>query len=97
MSEKAFEKSDEDLEDLEEENTEDEDSEDQDALLMDELGPELIECTIKNDYEKVEQLLLKKVDATWTDNKGWNSLMWAACRGRTDILRLLLKHNAQEP
>jgi ankyrin repeat protein len=40
-----------------------------------------------------EELLLKQTNAL-TEKDGWNPLLWAACNGNEDIVRLLIKNNA---
>lgn len=31
------------------------------------------------------------------EKNGWNPLLWAACNGNEDIVRLLIKHDAHRP
>lgn len=40
-----------------------------------------------------EELLLKQTNPN-AEKDGWTPLLWAACNGDEDIVRLLIKHNA---
>jgi ankyrin repeat protein len=40
-----------------------------------------------------EELLLKQTNPN-TEKDGWNPLLWAACNGNEEIVRLLIKNNA---
>jgi len=53
----------------------------------------LLKAAKENDVEMVEEYLNKQAIPTF-EKDGWNSLLWAACNGNEEIVRLLLKHNA---
>jgi len=56
-----------------------------DALLM--------TAVKENNYENVTEALKIGADPCVEEN-GWNPLLWAACNGNEDIVRILIKNQA---
>src|SRR5690606_9252951 len=56
----------------------------------------LIEASKEGNFERVKELLNKCVDINFKDNSfyGWTALMWASHRGHKNIVKLLIKNNA---
>ena len=51
----------------------------------------LMDAVKENDYEGVTEALKVGADPTCEEN-GWNPLLWAACNGNEDIIRILIKN-----
>lgn len=69
------------------------DDEDRIELSQEERDSMLLAAVKENNYEQVEELLLKQANPS-TEKDGWNPLLWASCNGNEDIVRLLIKNNA---
>jgi len=46
----------------------------------------------ENNYEGVFEALTKLNADPCVEENGWNPLLWAACNGNEDIVRILIKH-----
>jgi len=71
-------------------------AEEQEEMTQEERDAGLLDAVKANDYDLAEELLNKQASPTWTKD-GWNSLLWAACNGNEDMVRLLIQHNAHSP
>lgn len=78
----------EDEEEVEEEEEEEESQE--------QLDDGLLKACKENNVEQAQYYLLKHASPT-IEKEGWNPLLWAACNGNEQIVRLLIKHNACAP
>ena len=56
----------------------------------------LLDSVKANDLAQCEEALTKGANAI-AEKNGWNPLLWAACNGNEDIVRLLIKHDAHRP
>ena len=56
----------------------------------------LLQACKENDVVMVKEFLNKQAVATY-EKDGWNPLLWAACNGNEEIVRLLIKQSAQGP
>ena len=62
-------------------------------MSQEELDKHLLTATRENSIEEVEHWLKEKANPMiHIDN--WSPLLWAACNGNEDMVRLLIKHNA---
>ena len=52
-----------------------------------------MEAVKNNDFEGVQEAIKINADPNVEEN-GWNPLLWAACNGNQDIVRLLIKNQA---
>ena len=71
----------------------DEDSEEKEEMSQGEKDLTLLKAVKENDLEMAEDLLNKQASPTFMQD-GWNALLWAACNGNEDMVRLLIVHNA---
>ena len=74
----------------------DEDSDEEDGeekMSQEELDKFLIQACKENSMEEVKYWLEQKASPTAYIDK-WSPLLWAACNGNEEIVRLLIKHNA---
>lgn len=53
----------------------------------------LLNAAKENDVDMVEEYINKQAIATY-EKEGWNPLLWAACNGNEEIVRMLIKANA---
>ena len=74
-------------------NNSDSDSEKPEELSQELKDSNLLAAVKENNYEQVEEMLLKQANPA-VEKDGWNPLLLAACNGNEDIVRLLLKNNA---
>src|SRR6266704_352242 len=79
------------IEDEEEVEEEEEEEESQDQL-----DDGLLKACKDNNVEQAHYYLTKHASPT-IEKDGWNPLLWAACNGSEQIVRLLIKHNACAP
>ena len=59
---------------------------------MDRTTKLLMAAVKANDYEGVFEALTKHQADPNVEEHGWNPLLWAACNGNEDIVRILIKH-----
>ena len=52
-----------------------------------------MEAVHANDFEGAQEAIRMNADVNCEEN-GWNPLLWAACNGNEDIVRLLIKNHA---
>lgn len=72
---------------------EDSENEQEEEMTQDQRNDGLFQAVKDNDVEMVEEFLNKQAISTY-EKDGWNPLLWAACNGNEEIVRLLIKHNA---
>jgi len=70
-----------------------ENSDEGDQMTQEQKDTLLLQAVKDNDIEQVDELLLKQANPS-TEKDGWNPLLWAACNGNEEIVRLLIKNNA---
>jgi len=58
---------------------------------------ELMAACRENELEAVETLLQEKGCEVVFEKDGWSPILWAACNGNEDIVRLLVKQGACAP
>jgi len=68
--------------------------EEQEQMPQEEKDKLLMDAVKENNYDKVNEMLQKQASPS-VEKDGWNPLLWASCNGNEDIVRLLIKHNAQ--
>lgn len=51
----------------------------------------LMKAVQANDFDAVVDAIKNGADVQYEEN-GWNSLLWAACNGNEDIVRILIKN-----
>uniref|UniRef100_UPI0035C7106D ankyrin repeat domain-containing protein n=1 Tax=Enterococcus rotai TaxID=118060 RepID=UPI0035C7106D len=56
----------------------------------------LLAACKENNMEEVTSFLERRADGLFAKD-GWSSLLWAACNGNEDLVRLLIKHGAAKP
>ena len=67
-------------------------SEDEEKQMTQPQRDALLMTAVKdNDFEGVTEALKLGADPTCEEN-GWNPLLWAACNGNEDIVRILIKN-----
>lgn len=72
----------------------DDDEEDEDEMIpQEEKNDNLIGASKNNDVEQVEFWLDKGGDPTF-EKEGWNAVLWAACNGNEELIRLLYRRGA---
>ena len=71
----------------------DSESDDKISLSKEQLDDMMIDAVKSNNLEQVEEALKAGASAMCEKN-GWNPLLWAACNGNEDIVRLLINHDA---
>ena len=52
----------------------------------------LMKAVKENNYEGVFEALTKLNADPCVEENGWNPLLWAACNGNEDIVRILIKY-----
>ena len=73
---------------------EDQTEEEEEKQMTQEQRDALLMTAVKeNNYEEVQEALRMNANASCEEN-GWNPILWAACNGNEDIVRLLIKHQA---
>lgn len=73
--------------------SDEESDEDEEKMSQEELDKNLIQAARENSIEEVQYWLEQKANPmAYIDN--WSPLLWAACNGKEEIVRLLIKHNA---
>ena len=75
---------------------EDESEEEEEELEPGEADNGLLEACRNGDIEKVNFWLDKKADPLFQKG-GWSPLLWAACNGDEEIVRILIKRDAAAP
>ena len=75
-------------------NSEEEDS-DEEPIKQEDLDDELMEAAKSNDIDAVVVALDKQANPQFKKD-GWSPLLWAACNGNEDMVRILIKRNAGE-
>ncbi|CAD8210027.1 unnamed protein product [Paramecium pentaurelia] len=78
---------------IEEESDMDEDE----KKLKGDWHQQLLSACQKGDLTAVQRCLDKRANVLYEDKKKWNPLMWASCRGYTEIVRVLLSRQAAAP
>ena len=76
---------------------EEEDEEDEETRLekiREEWNPLLVKSASKGDLENVKKALEKGANILHEDKKKVNALLWASCKGYSDIVRYLLSFGA---
>jgi ankyrin repeat protein len=68
----------------------------EEEISQQELNDNLLLACRENRIDDVKLWLDKKASALY-EKDGWNPLLWAACNGNEEIVRLLIKHNACAP
>ena len=68
-------------------------SEQEEEMTQEQRNEGLLQAAKENDVEMVEEYINKQAIATY-EKEGWNPLLWAACNGNEEIVRLLIKANA---
>jgi len=76
---------------------EEEGEEEEEKLTPEQLDEGLLKACKQNNYEEALFYLQNHASPTCTDKEGWNPLLWGACNGNEQIVRLLIKHNACAP
>ena len=72
-------------------NSEDEDPEKK--LTPEQMNAMLMEAVHANNFEGAQDAIRIGADVNCEEN-GWSPLLWAACNGNEDIVRLLIKNHA---
>lgn len=70
-------------------NISDDDEETEEEISQEQLDTELIQACKENNIDEVNRLLAAGADPT-TRIDGWSSLLWAACNGNEDLVRILI-------
>lgn len=65
----------------------------EEEMSLEERNEGLMQAVKDNDVAMVEEFLSKGAIAT-AEKNGWNPLLWAACNGNEEIVRVLIKYNA---
>jgi len=77
---------------------EDSDSESgEDEQNVDELNEGLLRAARENDLEGALTFLSKAKTNVLYEKENWTPLLWAACNGNEELVKLLIKHNAHMP
>lgn len=72
-------------------------SDDEDEEFDDLLSQQLLQACHMGNINKVEKLLDKSgVNLLYVDRHGWTPLHWAASKGHTDIVEVLIKHRKRQ-
>ena len=69
----------------------DDEEEEVEELSQEELDNGLLEAARTSNMEQLMHWLGKKANPQYTKD-GWNPLLWAACNGNEEIVRVLIKH-----
>ena len=70
-----------------------EEEEEGEIISEEERDGNLLEAARTNNVEQLELWLSKKANVNFM-KEGWNPLLWAACNGNEEIIRILIKHGA---
>lgn len=84
---------------LKDDMIEDEDEGDEDqpeTMTPEQLADMLLKACKENNIEDVQFCLQNNAPPN-VEKEGWNPLLWGACNGNEQIVRLLIKHNACAP
>ena len=68
---------------------ESEEEEPEEEFSAQELGTNLLNASRENRVDDVREWLEKKADPLYGE-KGWTPLLWAACNGNEEIVRILI-------
>jgi len=68
--------------------SDDDDEESEDEMPQTELDDNLLKACKEDNVEEAVQWLDKKADPTFTKD-GWNGVLWAACNGSHELMRIL--------
>ena len=82
-----------------EENRDDESDigeEEEEEIPQEERDKQLLEACRESNIEEVKLQLEKEANPLF-EKDGWNPLLWAACNGNEEIVRILLARNAHLP
>jgi ankyrin repeat protein len=71
-------------------------SEDENQLTQDQKDTMLFTAVKENNLAGTEEALELGASPTY-EKDNWSSLMWAACNGNEQIVRILIRNNAHEP
>lgn len=63
--------------------------------MISEVNRELLEAALRNDCERVRELIDARADVNCTDKCGWTPLHRLASKGCLTCTQLLLEHNAE--
>ena len=69
----------------------------EDEMDPEELKTEILTACRENNQERVEELLQEKNCDVVFEHDGWSPILWAACNGNEDIVRMLIAKNACAP
>lgn len=70
--------------------------EEEEEVTQEQLDEGLLKACKENNVEEAQYFLSKHASPT-VEKDGWNPLLWAACNGNEQIIRILIKHNACAP
>ena len=76
------------------------DEEEQRELIKTQWNPQLLAACKSGDLAKLQEAISKKAEVHQFDKKKkkeWTPLVWAVCKGHTDVVRFLIDHQALEP
>ena len=76
--------------------SDEEEEESEEEISPEALAEQLLNFCKENNLEEAQQLLEKKADPTFMKD-GWNSILWAACNGNEELVRILQKYGALSP
>ena len=65
----------------------------EEEMTLEEKNKNLLKYVKEGDMVNAEVMIKAGADPCYEEN-GWNPLLWAACNGNEDIVRLLIRHNA---
>ena len=71
----------------------DDDEESEEEISQEQLDTQLIQACKENNMEEVNAMLAAGADPTCRKD-GWSSLLWAACNGNEDLVRILINKDA---
>lgn len=74
-------------------NFDDDYDEEEEKMAPEEMERLLMEAVRSGDSEMVEEMIKKGASST-CEKDGWNPLLWSACNGDEEIVRILIKANA---
>ena len=66
-------------------------AEEENHKTQEQLNEEMMKAVKDNDFEGVQEAIKDGADVQHEEDK-WNALLWAACNGNENIVRLLIKH-----
>ena len=84
------------IEDAPKDDDSDEEEEEREKYTQEERDDFLLTACRENNNEQVLEQLEAKANPLY-EKEGWNPLLWAACNGNEDIVRMLIKRNACAP